>query len=42
MTILKDEMNKVKVFSASGASKVKAANIKLEFGLVHVIDTVLT
>ena len=42
MTIAKDERNKVRLFSASGASKVKVSNIKLEFGLVHVIDTVIT
>merc|ERR1712156_316661 len=34
--------NKVKVFSNSGKSKVKVANIKTKFGLVHVIDKVLT
>ena len=43
VTIVKDpETNKMKVFSQSGVSNVKVSNVRTEFGLVHVIDTVLT
>ena len=43
ITIAKDpETNKLRIFSLSGASNVKVSNIKTKFGLVHVIDTVLT
>merc|ERR1712194_240178 len=43
VTISKNpETNKVRVFSLSGGANVKVANIKTKFGVVHVIDTVLT
>ena len=43
ITIVKDpETNKLRIFSLSGASNVKVSNIKTKFGLVHVIDTILT
>ena len=36
------DTHKVKIFSQSEQSNIKVSDIKTEFGLVHLIDTVLT
>jgi len=36
------DTNKVKIFSQSEQSNIKVSDIKTEFGLVHLIDTILT
>jgi hypothetical protein len=36
------DTNKVKIFSQSGQSNIKVSNVKTKFGLVNVIDTILT
>ena len=43
VTVVRDaETSKVRIFSLSGASSLKVPNIQTKFGLVHIIDTVLT
>ena len=43
ITIAKNpDTNKVKIFSQSGQSNIKVSNVKTKFGLVNIIDTVLT
>ena len=36
------DTNKVKIFSQSGQSNIKVSNVKTKFGLVNIIDTILT
>ena len=36
------DTNKVKIISNSGEAKVRNANIETKYGLVHVIDKLLT
>ena len=36
------DTDEVKIFSQSEQSNIKVSDIKTEFGLVHLIDTVLT
>ena len=36
------DTNKVKIFSQSGQSNIKVSSVKTKFGLVHLIDTILT
>ena len=43
ITIAKNpDTNKVKIFSQSGQSNIKVSNVKTKFGLVNIIDTILT
>ena len=43
ITLVKNaDTNKVKIFSQSGQSNIKVSNVKTKFGLVNIIDTILT
>ena len=43
ITLFKNaDTNKVKIFSQSGQSSIKVSNVKTKFGLVDVIDSILT
>jgi len=42
VTLYKDQKNRVRLYSLNGESKLKVSNVKTKWGLVHVIDAVLT